>query len=310
MLRGALVNDYLSMLGEKTFWHTLLHALPGLEDWTGVDFSELPYQTENRFFDMSDEGEAPQYIIRNASYFPALRLPVPQISLLQDIFPVGFGRDMQREVFQSCETVVTNSAYTAFHYPEIASKIAVVPIPVDPQRFLVRDCVRPVDQRTRVCWVGSSNLVKGIEILQTIVETTPYEFVIVSKDEVPILHERVVGCSTVSQERLADLMLSCDVGLCTSLRETQHLAGVEMGYTGMPIVTTNVGTYYNRAAGMWGSSGSEETIVERLHAAIHQESNPRQIRNYWLDEFGPLRALARWQNIIDVSILAYQQKLL
>lgn len=40
--------------------------------------------------------------------------------------------------------------------------------------------------------------------------------------------------------------------VCTSRVETLHLAGVEAAACNLPLVTSNVGVYYNLENGLWG----------------------------------------------------------
>ncbi len=71
---GWLVNDTLTCIpGTKTFWHDLLEWLPTLKDKCNgyTPFNLLPYNIEKDY-----AIEKPDYIIRNATYFRKLNIPV------------------------------------------------------------------------------------------------------------------------------------------------------------------------------------------------------------------------------------------
>ena len=90
-MRGYLVNDTLAVIpGTHTFWNDLLDWFPWLEDQTGgyTPYSQLVLRI------CSLPRPWPDLIIRNATFFGPIPLPVPQIAILQDIL-FGGPRQMQ-----------------------------------------------------------------------------------------------------------------------------------------------------------------------------------------------------------------------
>ena len=239
-MSGWIVNDYRSMIpGSVTLWDHLLEWLPGAEWKGGVPFTRLAAHIE-----LLDE-QLPDYIVRNASYFRRLGTEAtPTIALLQDIFPAGHDRGWQVDVCRHAALTVFNSEYTRVQYPELAGvPYRIIPLPVD------FDLFRPMleyAKRWDVCWVGARSHVKGWDILKALVATSPHTFCVMLKDESfdpTELSDNAQVFNRVSQAELVELINQCRVGLCTSRVETQHLAGIEMGACGLPMVAPPVGCY-------------------------------------------------------------------
>jgi hypothetical protein len=128
MNKGWLINDTLTCIpGTKTFWHDLLEWIPNLEDKCNgrTPFHILANNIENdaKIFGL------PDYIIRNASYFRKINLPVKTISLLQDYIP---NDTTQLSVCNDSDLVVFNSPYTkALYQDKITANSIMIPLGVD-----------------------------------------------------------------------------------------------------------------------------------------------------------------------------------
>lgn len=81
------------------------------------------------------------------------------------------------------------------------------------------------------------------EIIRAMPETT---FALVLKEHSSgRTPDNVQVFTRVPHSELPNIINGCSVGLCTSRQETQHLAGIEMAGCGVPMVTPNVGAYYD-----------------------------------------------------------------
>ncbi len=315
-MKRLLVNDALSQLGERTFWSDLL-------DWFGCDFvgceySGLPGMVDYHLREKCQDGAS--LIIRNATYFPPLKTNVPTISLLQDIITEGPQREMQEAVIKSSRITVFNSAFTVSKYENVKDFTSrVISLPVDFDIFqpgnamgLQQSLALP---NNCICWVGASQgaagNVKGWDIFLSIVRTNPdLQFVAVFKDEQPEYAPLNLRMFTrLKQHELARVIGACRVGLCTSRMESQHLAGIEMGACGLPLVVPPVGCYWNRTGGP-GVVVSEQTpdaYNYAIRAVIGGGSlgadvwcgTPEQIRGYWEKEFSQRVVRDAWTKLIE-----------
>ena len=253
MKKGWLVNDILTCIpGTKTFWHDLLEWLPELEDKCNgyTPYNLLPSNIERDWMN----GHKTDYIIRNASYFRPMDIPVKTISLLQDLLP---DNSEQLSVCNKSDIVVFNSPYTQSHYiDKITSKTVMIPLGVDFNKFV------PTEKKynseldileNSILFIGSNtNNPKGFDILLKIIEETDYNFCLVMKDDFKIDNPRVKVFNKINHDMLVKVMNSCQMLVCTSRIETLHLAGVEAAACNLPLVTSNVGIYYNLPNGKWG----------------------------------------------------------
>lgn len=253
MKKGWLVNDTLTCIpNTKTFWHDLLEWIPNLQDKCNghTPFYVLPFNIEE---DANKNGY-PDYIIRNATYFRKINLPIKTISLLQDLSP---NNSEQINVCNSSDIVVFNSPYTQSHYlDKITTKTVMIPLGVDFNKF------KPLDTDysselgilpNSILFIGASNNnPKGFDIMLDIINNTDYNFCLVMKDEFKIDNPRVKVFNRINHDLLIKVINSCELLVCTSRVETLHLAGVEAAACGLPLVTSNVGIYYNKSNGKWG----------------------------------------------------------
>lgn len=290
-MNGFLVNDRLTAIpGTKTLWGHLLDGVEGLVDLTGYPYPQLAEVAEV----MSGEFK-PNYIIRNAAYFRSLNVDCPVIAFVQDILS-GPVRDMLIEACSSSRIVVFNSEYTRMMYPELhAADYRVIPVGTDDELFKPTDRDKDIPEHA-VLWVGSGHHVKGFDLACQLADESDRPWVFVMKDDSPVPVDGCLVYRSISQERLAAIASSCAVGVCTSREETQHLAGIEAGMCGLPLVTTNVGAYYNRISGLWGQRSSGDWLRDMERAA----TLPRdEVSNYWrVCGFGLAGCVNAWNDTV------------
>lgn len=253
MKKGWLVNDTLTCIpGTKTFWHDLLEWIPNLEDKCNglTPFYALANNIENE----AKQFGLPDYIVRNASYFRKINLPVKTISLLQDYIP----NDMvQLSVCNDSDLVVFNSPYTkALYQDKITTKSVMIPLGVDFEKFkpLNTDfCDELGILPNSILFIGANNEnPKGFDIMNKIIENTNYNFCLVMKDNFVSNNPRVKVFNKIDHNMLVKVINSCKLLVCTSRVETLHLAGVEAAACNIPLVTSNVGVYFGLNDGFWG----------------------------------------------------------
>ena len=312
-----LVNDMMSALPDhKTFWHDL-------QDWFNMEFHGGDYPD---LIDRSDSkgGFPVSLIIRNASWFGPLdrSKDVPTISLLQDIFDDGPQREMQKKVMFSSRVVVFNSEFTGSKYkvtaPEmeaggIIDKTLVIPLPVDFKLFEPGNAMGLQQAHSLpdncVLWIGASQgaagQIKGFDIFQSIVRQNPdINFVAVFKDAAPGYGPTNLRMyEKLNHEQLVELIGACRVGLCTSRTESQHLAGIEMGACGLPMVARDVGTYWKRddipGVVLTGAYNHISDYVTAIRAVLSSPGDPDQTRWYWQKQFDKPFIEAAWRKLVE-----------
>lgn len=282
---GWLVNNALTAIpGTKTFWHDLLEWIPNLEDKTFgyTDFSNLANVIENEL-----SKHNPDYIIRNASYFRKINSNgVKTISLLQDIYA---DTPNQLDVCNNSDVTVLNTEYTLeFYKNKITSRIEIIPLGVDFKKFIPLENKQELKKQfglkeDTIIFVGSSNnYPKGFNIIEDLIENTKYNFCLVMKDSYSVNTDGVKTFNRVDHDTLVKLYNACDLLLCTSVHETQHLSGIEAAACNIPIVTTNVGIYYGMEEDGWGRKldvGRDYTsFIEPINHVLHNRDkfNPRE----------------------------------
>ena len=247
-MKVYLANDAPSQIaGSRTLWDHLA-------DWLGAEGIWAPYGSLKATVEARLKDEPDVLVIRNATYWPSCDLPNPTIAILQDYLPPDMRAD-QVAVGQRASMTVTNSAWTAGQYPELAGMMSVIPLPVDFHLFRPRVADRAELQKkwgirpNSICWVGSMQAIKGYDILHRLIGSCGLNFVTIRKDAPPDWPATSWGgrcrqLGNLSQADLAEVMGACTVGLCTSRYETQHLAGIEMAGCGLPVIATEpVGVY-------------------------------------------------------------------
>lgn len=297
---GWLVNDLLTALpGTQTLWHRLLEWLPGIEDRTGVPFSHLAARIEREAAAVG----SPDYLVRNASYFRALDLPCPTISLLQDV-QQGSARAAQLEVCLRSRRVVVNSPRTHARYPELdPAHVSVVPVGVDFDFFQPGLEPLPGIDPESVLFVGAANdYPKGFDRLRALIDVTDRPFCLVLKDGFAFRHPRVRVFPPVDATTMARIYNSCRLLVCTSREETQHLAGIEAAACGRPIVATRVGVYADLPPGPWGRA----VDAEDLPAAVREvgaDADHHSPRRCFEPIFGLAACRRAWEALVEEVVL-------
>jgi len=240
-MTGWLVNDVLTCIpNTKTLWHDLLDWIPSLEDKTGTPFPKLAETTERLF---AQQG-VPDYIIRNATFFRRLDTDAKTISYLQDHY-----QDErywhQIEVCDNSAVTVFNSSYTHDIYAsKIDCEVDIIPIGTDFKHFCATEISENNLLPDSVLYVGSADVdTKRFDVVLDLIEKTKYNFCLVMKDEYTLEHPRVKVYNKVDHNMLKQIYNQSAVLVCPSRTETLHLAGIEAGACGTPIVANQVGVY-------------------------------------------------------------------
>ena len=315
-MRRLLVNDALNQLGEHTFWDDLREWFD--MDFQGGDYSGLAQaaDTTANYAVLPAGKERFDLIIRNATWFPPLDASkqVPTISLLQDIATEGPLRTMQEAVIKSSAMTVFNSEFTRSKYPLQTNTRweAVIPLPVDFQTFEPQNamgCQQALGLPDGcVCWIGASQgatgHIKGFDTFLSVARANPdLMFVGVFKDAEPSYMPPNMRCyARLTHAELVKVIGACRVGLCTSRMESQHLAGIEMGACGLPLVVPPVGTYWKRVD--WpGCEVTEQTVsayTQGIRVSIGKvaDSEKRMVSDYWRKEFSKPVIRAQWERLV------------
>jgi len=319
-MRRLLVNDALTQIpGTRTFWNDL-------EDWFGMEFVGGDYATLAEKADEEcdpDEydGEMISLIIRNATWFPPIPRSkrIPTISLLQDIFAEGPQREMQEMVINSSLAVAFNSEFTKSHYTKDwtdalkeQARAPIIPLPVN---FSIFEPQNPMGCQQAlglpdgcVCWIGAcreAGHIKGFDIFLAIVRANPdIPFVGMFKDQQPDYAPPNLRMFTrLTHQDLVKVIGACRVGLCTSRMESQHLAGIEMGACGLPLVVPSVGTYWKREhlVGAIVEDPSPDRLSLALRTVIGNglPADADFIHSYWRKEFDREVIKAQWTKLIE-----------
>jgi glycosyltransferase involved in cell wall biosynthesis len=307
-MKGWLVNDCLTCIPDtKTFWHDLLEWFPDLHDMT---MGKQGFGGLAEYVEMSANAvmvAPPDYIIRNASYFRRLNLPVRNlkpvriISYLQDCL-TGSARTQQLDVCNHSDVVVCNSPFIKGQYEkEIHGDVRVIPIGTNfnlfrplPDKLELR---RKWDIRSdTILFVGSTHSIKGFDKILHLMDNTSYNFCLVMKDDFKYGNPRVKVFNRISHESLVEIINCCAMLVCASTTETLHLAGVEAMACGVPVLTTDVGIYHGLPDGLWGRKVKDGDFRSGIRGMFSGCFNPREfaLNNGWGSETCRLR----WINLI------------
>ena len=299
MKTGWLVNDTLTCIpNTKTFWHNLLEWLPGLVDKTGghTSFPTLPSNIER---DANLNG-APDYIIRNCTFFRRMNINTKTISLLQDYYPNDY---QQINVANSSDVVVFNSPYTqALYRDRINAKSEIISLGIDFDFFKPLESSEGLDiLPDSILFIGANNNhPKGFDVVMDLINNTSYNFCLIMKDGFTINHPRVRVFNKVSQEMVRTIANRCKMLICTSRVETLHLAGLEAAACGLPLVTTDVGIYYGLVDGEWGRKAANTTEFINQIKYVFENYNAFDSRNFFLNlgfDIGVTKE--KWFNLIE-----------
>lgn len=300
MKTGWLVNDCLTCIpGTKTFWHDLLEWVPGLIDKTNghTGFNILADRIEKE----AAQG-APDYIVRNATFFRRMSLPCKQISLLQDCYAE---RGQQKDVCNNSDVTVFNSNYTYEQYKNDVTecKIEVIPLGVDFDLFRKTEDKHPDVLPNSILFVGSSdNYPKGFDVLRRLIDETNYNFCLVMKDSFSMSHPRVRIFNRIDHDTLVKIYNSCEMLVCTSVVETLHLVSIEAGACGLPIITTNVGALYNMESDSWGLKVNNNNYAECIEFVMNNKDcfSPREF--FLKHKFDKNSCKERWTSLIEREV--------
>lgn len=300
MKTGWLINDRLTCIpNTKTFWHDLLEWLPNLQDKT---FGYTPfYELNSRIYNELNNS-VPDYIIRNATYFPRLiNNNIKTISLLQDI-----NQDInnQIDVCNNSNVTIFNSEYTySFYKDKIKSNIEIIPLGVDFNLFQPSETTTNLTLPNSILFIGSSNEnPKGFNMVIDLINNTDYNFTLVMKDDFNIQHERVRVFNKIGHVQLKNIINSCKILICTSHFETLHLAGVEAAACNIPLVCSNVGVYYNKPNSGWGelitvySFDNYKNAIEKVFNNYNNYTPRKTMIEYGLTKDD---CKNRWLNLIN-----------
>jgi glycosyltransferase involved in cell wall biosynthesis len=296
-MKGWLVNDTLTCIpGTKTIWHDLLENLP-LEDKT---FGHTPFNIlANKIQQEAEIKGVPDFVIRNATYFGPLNLKCKTISILQD----ATMDPTQIYVCKLSDIVVFNSPFTKSLYKnKFFTSSKIIPLGID------FDFFKPIISfekelgilENSILFVGANNQYpKGFDKILNLIENTNYNFCLVMKDDFTMKHPRVKVFNRVDQETMLKIYNSCKLLVCSSLMETQHLAGIEAAACNLPVVATNVGVYFDKPSGSWGRKIINDNILEEIQYVFenYHEFKPRQ---YFLDAgFDKQSCINKWKELVN-----------
>ena len=278
MSRIWVVNDVQTCIpGTETLWHDLVSWLDA--EWVGdASYPLLAGRVEER----AKASALPSVIIRNGTWFCPIDLDVPTISLIQDIMPANsYQRAEQIRVAKLSTLTVFNSAYTKARYPELADITSrVIPLSVDSDIFQPMK-VPPIAD---VCWIGAPTYIKGWDILGEVIKSSARTFAIVLKERsTGRTPDNVRIFDRVPHTELPKIINGCSVGLCTSREESQHLAGIEMGMCGLPVVAPPIGIYYGGGMGLQPAGTKASDYSRGIEYLLeHQVYSPEHCRVHWL----------------------------
>ena len=301
MKKSWLVNDTLTCIpGTKTLWHDLLEWIPDLEDPVNgyIPFNILPYVINNK----ATKEKPPDIVIRNCTFFPRLAFKAKTISILQDIYD-GNIREQQLDVALNSELVIFNSEFTKSFYPEITTNFEIIPLGID---FTFFNIDKNYSEElgilpNSILFIGASNSYpKGFDLLTEIINKTNYNFCLIMKDDYKINHPRIKVFNRVNAVTVKKIINSCKLCLCTSKVETQHLAGLEAAACNLPLLTTNVGAYYNRPDGDWGKvCHSLDHFLENIRYTLNNLEKFSS-REYFLNQgFDKKDCMAKWKKLCE-----------
>jgi glycosyltransferase involved in cell wall biosynthesis len=305
-MKGWLVNDCLTCIpGTYTFWHNLLEWFPDLEDKTDglTNYKILADKIEKELLIHN-----PKYIIRNCTYFRPINTNIKTISLLQDICSKKI-RNNQINVANKSTVVVCNSEYIKqFYKKRIKTDIRIIPLGID------FDFFKPIKERSQdvlensIIYIGSSlNNPKGFNhLLDIIRKMKSQNFCLILKDNYnhtnlpDEIKKRVKIFNRIDHKLVRLLINSCICAICTSIQETQHLSGLECGACNIPIVSTDVGLYYDcKNDNEWGYVTNYDDMPNKINYIINNihDFSPRK---YFLNKGYDLQTCKnKWSNLLE-----------
>ena len=308
MSTGWLINDKLTCIpGTKTFWHDLLDWLPNLSSKANnIDFNRLPLLVESEYRNCSNK---PDYFIRNATFFRKLNVPVKTISLLQDSYLNSGHFSSQIDVCTSSTVTVFNSPFVHANYKNhISTRHEIIPLGTDFNFFSPMQNKKELREKYNfranepyIIFIGdASSYPKGFDTLTDIINKTNYNFCLVMKDGYVSTNDRVKVFNKIDHDKLKELINCCDVAICTSKMETLHLAGMECAACNIPLVTTNVGVYYNDFENNWGYvCGATEDFIKNIGIILNDVGKYRSRDCFLQKGMDKESCKRRWINLVE-----------
>ena len=302
---GWLVNDCLTCIANvETFWHHLLEWFPNLEDKCNgyTKYSVLAPTIENL-------PARPDYIIRNGSYFPKLKIDVPTFSLIQDTMD----DPIQTEVINSSTCTVFASKRTYKLYKDR----------IDPQNVRIIeqssdfDFFKPISEKhpdvlpNSILFIGdSSREKKGFHRVLNLIETmADFNFCLVMKDDTSIVaipphhRNRVRIFNKVDAVTVRLLINSCACAICTSGNEEGHFAGIEIGACNVPMVARPMGCYLDRVKDKaWGLVAGDEKFPDTIRY-VTDNLNLFSPRKYYSKEYTLERCREKWTELVNEFVV-------
>lgn len=277
---GWLVNDCLTCIpNTKTIWHDLLEAIPNLKSKcdTYIPYHQLADKIE---FEYEFITHKPHYILRNATFFRKINLPCKTISFLQDCYS---GNTTQIEVCNNSDITIFNSNFTYNFYKNLINcKTKIIPIGVDFNFF------KPLTNKNElkkelnildnsILYVGSTDInPKGFNIIEDLIKQTNYNFCLVMKDDYKSNNPRVRVFNKIDHNTLLKVYNACDMIICPSIIETQHLSSIEAGACNLPIIITDVGIFNGINSGEWGEKAVNNNFIECIEKVKMPLYSPRE----------------------------------
>lgn len=301
-MKGWLVNDYMTCVpNTRTIWHDLIDWLPGLQDkCNNGHLLDLPTHLDK----LIKEESEPDYIIRNASYWPHYPFTKSKIfSILQDFRSEPQLKQMQIDVCNNSERVIAVSNFVKENFQDkIDNDIDVLPIGTNFDFFKPLEVKNEFDiLPNSILWIGDyNNHPKGFDILKNIIKHTEYNFCIVLKSNYKIEHKRVRCFNRIPHSQLVKVMNNCSVVLCTSKEETLHLSSIEAAACNLPVVTSNIGVHYNIESGLWGENVKSFEYNDYIKAIDKSFNNLETYtpREYFYKKLSIDAVKEKWINII------------
>jgi glycosyltransferase involved in cell wall biosynthesis len=219
---------------------------------------------------------------------------------------------MQIDVCNNSILTVFNSEYTySKYYSKINGNYKIIPLGVDTNYFKPSTVQNELKQKLKInnntiLFVGAeNNYPKGFNIVNELINTTNYDFCLVMKDDYTTNHPRVKVFNKISHELLLQIYQACDLLICTSYDETQHLAGIEAASTNMPIVTNNIGVYYNHHNSCFGEIVKKNEVKQfiDLIEKVFKNKNEYSPRSFVLkNQLSINDCKNSWQSLIKDNL--------
>ena len=103
----------------------------------------------------------------------------------------------------------------------------------------------------------------------------------------------------VDQQTIVKIYNSCKLLVCASTIETQHLSGIEAAACNLPLVTTNVGVYYDLTNGKWGRKVLDGDFVSSIEY-VFENYEGFEPRKFFLEKgYDKQSCINKWKALVD-----------